>query len=115
MYRSKQLSMKSVLLFRYMQIYSDLWSTLDIAVCVHTYLFLSDAFFSSFSIESISFSPSVFEQICLVAGVSSGGGGAWKDGGWGFVKETGAARKLFISAGDGGGWCGDQAFFCRQN
>jgi len=75
---------------------------------------LSDAFFSAFSIESISFSPSVFEQICLVAGVSSGGGGAWKDGGWGFVKETGAARKLFISAGDGVEGVGTMLFFAAK-
>ena len=40
--------MKSVLLFRYMQIYSDLWSTLDIAVCVHTYLFFVWCFFLCF-------------------------------------------------------------------
>ena len=47
-YRSTQLSMKSVLLFRYMQIYSDLWSTLDKAVCVHTYLFRLMLFFCFF-------------------------------------------------------------------
>ena len=57
---------------------------------------MSDAFFSAFSIESISFSPSVFEQICLVAVVSSGGGGAWKDGGWGFVKETGPQESFLF-------------------
>ena len=49
-----------------------------------------------FLLNQSPFRHLILRQICPAAGISSGGGGAWKGGGWGFVEETGAARNCFL-------------------
>ena len=88
--------MKSVLLFRYMQIYSDLWSTLDIAVCVHTYLFFVWCFFLCFF-----YWINLLFAICFWANLPCcrrlvRGRRRLEGRGWGFVKETGPQESFLF-------------------
>ena len=82
---------------------------------MHTYLFSSDAFSLLFLLNQSPFRHLILSKFALLRASRQEEAAPGRAGAGVLSRKRGPQEIAFISAGDGGGGCGDQAFFCRQN